>query len=65
MVIVVPFAVGSRVRVMATDAPGTIVEVSRRFRTADVDLGDGITAELDWDDLELLPAEGKDPALMS
>jgi hypothetical protein len=45
----------TRVRVVATDAVGTVVEVSRRHRTADVDLGDGITAEFDWAEIEPLP----------
>jgi hypothetical protein len=43
---------GQRVRVRATGAEGVVVEVSRRHRTADVDLGDGITAEFDWEELE-------------
>lgn len=45
----------TRVRVVATGAEGTVVEVSRRQRTADVDLGDGITAEFAWGELELVP----------
>jgi hypothetical protein len=47
--------VWSRVRVVATGAEGTVVEVSRRHKTADVDLGDGITAELGWHELEPVP----------
>ena len=45
----------SRVRVIATGAEGTVVEVSRRHRTADVDLGDDIVAEFGWHELELVP----------
>jgi hypothetical protein len=45
----------SRVRVVATGAEGTVVEVSRRHKTADVDLGDGIVAELPWEELEPVP----------
>ena len=47
--------IGSRVRVIATLAEGTVTWVSRRHRTADVDLGDGITAELSWDEIEPVP----------
>ena len=47
----------SRVRVIATGAEGTVVEVSRRHRTADVDLGEGIIAELAWDELEPVPRQ--------
>jgi hypothetical protein len=54
MEIVVAPRVGDRVRVRATGAEGVVVEVSRRHQSADVDLGDGITAELAWDELELL-----------
>ncbi len=50
----VPFRVGDYVRVRATGAVGQVVELSRRHRTADVDLGDGIIAELGWDELEAL-----------
>jgi hypothetical protein len=45
-------AVGSRVRVRATRAEGVVVEISRRHGTADIDLGDGIVAELRWDEIE-------------
>lgn len=48
--------VGARVRVRATGAIGVVVEVFRRHLTADVDLGDGITAEMRWDEIEPLPA---------
>jgi hypothetical protein len=44
--------VGEVVRVVATGAVGVVVEVSRRHETADVDLGDGITAELPWVEIE-------------
>jgi hypothetical protein len=44
--------VGSRVRVRATGAIGIVVEVWRRHGTADVDLGDGITAEMEWGEIE-------------
>jgi hypothetical protein len=44
--------VGSRVRIRATGAIGVVVEVSRRHGTADVDLGDGIVAEMEWDEIE-------------
>jgi len=47
-----PFRIGDYVRVVATGAIGVVVELSRRHQTADVDLGDGITAELLWDELE-------------
>jgi len=50
----VPFPLGSRVRVRATGAQGVVVEVSRRHRTVDVDLGDACVAELSWDELELV-----------
>jgi len=50
-----PPALWSRVRVIATGAEGTVVEVSRRHRTADVDLGDDIVAEFAWDELEPVP----------
>ncbi len=43
---------GARVRVRATGVEGVVVEVSRRHRTVDVDLGDGITAEFSWDEVE-------------
>jgi len=48
-----PFAVGMRVRVIATGAPGVVVEVLRRFSAVDVDLGDGITAEFEYDELSV------------
>jgi hypothetical protein len=51
-----PFIVGAAVRVRATGAVGTVVEVSLRHRTADLDLGDGIVAEMGWDEIELAPA---------
>ena len=47
-----PFSVGEVVRVKETGAVGVIVEVFVRHASADVDLGDGITAELEWDELE-------------
>ena len=50
-----PFTVGMRVRVIATGATGTVVEVLRRYSTVDVDLGDGVTAEFDYDELMPLP----------
>ena len=49
--------VGSRVRVRATGVVGLVVEVFRRQQSADVDLGDGITAELAWEELEAVPDE--------
>lgn len=52
MKVVVAPKVGDSVRVIATRATGVVVEVSRRHQTADVDLGDGVTAELDWEELE-------------
>jgi hypothetical protein len=52
-----PFVVGARVRIVSTGAEGVIVEVFRRHRSADVDLGDGVIAEMPWDELELLPPE--------
>jgi hypothetical protein len=55
-----PFKVGDYVRVVATGAIGVVVELSRRHATADVDLGDGITAELAWDELE--PVTPRAPA---
>lgn len=48
-------APGRRVRVRKTGAEGPIVEISRRHRTADVDLGDGIVAEFSFDEIELVP----------
>lgn len=38
--------VGARVRVRDTGAIGVVLEVFRRHLTADVDLGDGIAAEM-------------------
>ena len=52
-----PFVVGARVRIISTGAEGVIVEVFRRHRSADVDLGDGVIAEMLWDELEPLPPE--------
>jgi hypothetical protein len=52
-----PFVVGQRVRIVATEAEGVIVEVFRRHRSADVDLGDGVVAEMPWDELEPLPPD--------
>jgi hypothetical protein len=46
--------VGARVRVRATGAEGVVVEVFPRHGSADVDLGDGITAEMNWDEIEPL-----------
>lgn len=43
--------VGALVRVVATGAMGEVVEVSIRRRSADVDLGGGVVAELAWNDL--------------
>jgi hypothetical protein len=51
-----PFSVGQRVRVRATSAEGVVIEVSRRDKTVDIDLGDGIVAELPWDEVETMPA---------
>lgn len=50
-----PFAVGMRVRVIATSATGVVVEVLRRYATVDVDLGDGVTAEFEYDELMEVP----------
>ncbi|HEX2572193.1 MAG TPA: hypothetical protein VH877_21795 [Polyangia bacterium] len=50
-----PFAVGMRVRVIATGATGVVVEVLRRFSAVDVDLGDGVTAEFEYDELVEIP----------
>ena len=47
-----PFHVGQRVRVRATGAIGEIVELFVAHASADVDLGDGIIAELEWRELE-------------
>ncbi len=55
-----PFEVGARVRVVPTGAEGVVVEVFRRHRSADVDLGDGVVAELPWAELEPLPRDGAD-----
>jgi len=55
MVTVLPLVPGTRVRVRATGAEGVVVEVSRRHQTVDLDLGDGITAELSWDEVEAIP----------
>jgi hypothetical protein len=52
MKVVVAPKVGDQVRVVATRATGVVVEVSRQYLTADVDLGDGVTAELEWEELE-------------
>ena len=49
-----PFHVGDYVRVVETGAVGVVVELFVRHQSADVDLGDGITAELDWTELELV-----------
>jgi hypothetical protein len=52
---------GSRVRVRATGAEGVVVEIFARHASADVDLGDGITAEMGWDEIEVLgPGEDED-----
>jgi len=51
------FVIGIRVRIVSTGAEGVIVEVFRRHRSADVDLGDGVIAEMPWDELEPLPPE--------
>lgn len=48
---------GSRVRVRATGAEGVVVEIFSRHASADVDLGDGITAEMGWDEIEVLGPE--------
>jgi hypothetical protein len=50
-----PFAVGTRVCVIATGATGVVVEVLRRFAAVDVDLGDGVTAEFSYDELVEIP----------
>lgn len=49
-----PFYVGQRVRVCATGAIGEIVELFPRHASADVDLGDGVVAELEWAELEAI-----------
>ncbi len=54
---------GGRVRVKATGAIGVVVEISRRHLTADVDLGDGITAELEWSEIEPAPDLPDDDAV--
>ncbi len=58
LMVPLPFAEGDRVRVRATGAEGVVVEVSRRHRTVDVDLGDGVTAELSWDEVERVSGGG-------
>ena len=55
MVTVLQLVPGARVRVRVTGVEGVVVEVSRRYRTVDVDLGDGITAEFAWDEVEPVP----------
>jgi hypothetical protein len=55
MVTVLQLIPGARVRVRATGVEGVVVEVSRRYQTVDVDLGDGITAEFGWDEVESVP----------
>ena len=60
MVIVLQLVPGARVRVRATGVEGVVVEVSRRHRTVDLDLGDGITAEFTWD--EVAPAAETAPS---
>jgi len=52
MLTVISLVPGSRVRVRATGVEGVVVEVSRRHRTVDLDLGDGITAEFTWDEVD-------------
>ena len=52
-----PFQVGERVIIKATGAEGVIVEVFRRHRSADVDLGDGVIAEMELDELEAAPPQ--------
>ena len=52
---------GDRVRVRATGAIGTVVEIFTRHLSADVDLGDGIIAELDWAEIEPAPPEDPTP----
>lgn len=49
-------APGAHVRVRASGAVGVVVEVFRRWRTVDVDLGDGVVAELGWDEVEFVRA---------
>ena len=53
--------VGARVRVRETGAIGVVVEVFRRHLTADVDLGDGVTAEMGWDEIEPAPDQDESP----
>lgn len=55
--VVVAPTVGARVRVRATGAEGVVVELFPRHASADVDLGDGITAEMGWDEIEILEDE--------
>jgi hypothetical protein len=52
MMMVLSLVPGARVVVRATGVEGVVVEVSRRHRTVDLDLGDGITAELTWDEVD-------------
>jgi hypothetical protein len=52
--VVVAPSLGDRVRVRATGAEGVVVEIFARHASADVDLGDGITAEMGWDEIEVI-----------
>ena len=52
MMMVLSLVPGARVVVRATGVEGVVVEVSRRHRTVDLDLGDGITAEFGWDEVD-------------
>jgi hypothetical protein len=55
-----PYKVGDNVRVRATGAVGSVVEVIPKWQSLDVDLGDGITAEFTWDEVE--PVTPRPPA---
>jgi hypothetical protein len=59
MVIEAP-QVGDKVRVKATGAEGVVVEVFSRHQSADVDLGDGIIAEMEWEEIERVAATPPD-----
>lgn len=58
--VVVAPPLGARVRIRATGAQGVVVEIFPRHGSADVDLGDGITAEMGWDEIELVPDDARD-----
>ena len=46
---------GDLVRVVTTGAIGRVVEVDSRYKTAEVDLDDGIYADFGWDEITVLP----------